>query len=112
MGSVQGVVVQVLRERQLIGDHPTEREIVEALHLFLIASDSVLFGVALVDAVGERRAQNQPGTFREYPNWQIPLADSAENAVLVDDLADLSRFGSLTRVVDEAMRRIAAERGA
>lgn len=108
----RNVMLNVLRERQLIGDHPTEREIVEALHLFLIASDSVLFGVALVDAVGERRAQNQPGTFREYPNWQIPLADSAENAVLVDDLADLSRFGSLTRAVDEAMRRVAAERGA
>ena len=38
--------------------------------------------------------------------------DARVDAVLVDDLADLSRFGSLTRAVDEAMRRVAAERGA
>jgi len=25
--------------------------------------------------VGERRAQNQPGTYREYSNWQVPLGD-------------------------------------
>lgn len=105
------VMLGVLRERGLVGEHPTEREIVEALHLYLIASDSVLFGVALVDAVGERRAQNQPGTNTEYANWQIPLADSAGNAVLMEDLAQVSRFVSLTRAVDEAMRRIAAERG-
>lgn len=105
------VVLGVLRERGLIGEHPTEREIVEALHLYLVGTDSVLLGVALVDAVGERRAQNQPGTNTEYPNWQIPLADSAGNAVLVEDLAQVSRFDSLTRAVDAALRRNADERG-
>lgn len=104
-------VLGVLRERQLIGDHPTEREIIEALHVYLVASDSVLLGVSLVDAVGERRAQNQPGTDREYPNWQIPLADSAGRAVLVDDLDDIARFQSLAAAVDSAIRRVAAERG-
>ncbi|PWD50151.1 4-alpha-glucanotransferase [Serinibacter arcticus] len=107
----RAVMLGMLRDRGLIGEHPTEREIVEALHLYLIASDSVLFGVALVDAVGERRAQNQPGTNTEYPNWQIPLADSAGNAILMEDLAQVSRFDSLTSVVDTAMRRVADERG-
>ncbi|OJX98066.1 MAG: 4-alpha-glucanotransferase [Micrococcales bacterium 73-15] len=100
-----------LRERRLIGEHASEREIVEALHVLLVAAPSRLLGVALVDAVGERRAQNQPGTHREYPNWSIPLADSAENVVLVDDLDDVARFASLTGTVDAAMRRVAAERG-
>ncbi|WP_454294256.1 4-alpha-glucanotransferase [Salana multivorans] len=100
-----------LRERQLIGPHATEREIIEAMHVLLAASPSRLLGVALVDAVGERRTQNQPGTNREYPNWCIPLADSAENVVLVDDLGEVARFASLTGAVDSALRRVAAERG-
>ena len=40
------------------------------------ASPSVLVGVALTDAVGDRRAQNQPGTDKEYPNWRVPLTDA------------------------------------
>lgn len=93
-----------LRERGLIGDHPTERETVEALHRYLVNSPAVLIGVALTDAVGERRAQNQPGTNLEYPNWQIPLADSAGHAVMVDDLDDVVRFQSLTHAMDSALR--------
>jgi len=30
--------------------------------------------LALTDAVGERRTQNQPGTTDEYPNWRVPLS--------------------------------------
>ncbi|PFG19946.1 4-alpha-glucanotransferase [Serinibacter salmoneus] len=103
-------ILGILRERGLISAHPTEREIVEALHLHLVAAESVLLGVALVDAVGERRTQNQPGTFEEYPNWQVPLANSSEEAVLVEDLAGVSRFESLTSVIDGALRAQAAER--
>ncbi len=33
-----------------------------------------LLCVALTDAVGDRRTQNQPGTTDEYPNWRVPLA--------------------------------------
>ena len=43
--------------------------------------------VALVDAVGERRIQNQPGTDEEYPNWRIPLADPAGRPVGLDEPA-------------------------
>ena len=56
---------------------------------------SVLVGVALTDAVGERRAQNQPGTSDEYPNWRVPLADGAGNLVTVDGLFDNPRLRSL-----------------
>ena len=75
-----------------------------ALHVLLTAAPSRLLGVALVDAVGERRVQNQPGTDTEYPNWQVPLADAAGTAVLLDDLATDPRFVALTGAVDAALR--------
>lgn len=98
-------MLSTLRERGLLGADPTEQQIVEALHLHLVAAPSQLLGVALVDAVGERRVQNQPGTENEYPNWRVPLADSAGAAVLLDDLAQNERFRSLTDKVDDALRR-------
>ncbi|WP_349828905.1 4-alpha-glucanotransferase [Brevibacterium litoralis] len=61
-----------------------------ALHRYLGRSRAVLVGVALTDVVGERRAQNKPGTSTEYPNWTVPLADLDGRPVLLDDLADAS----------------------
>ncbi|GAA1977113.1 4-alpha-glucanotransferase [Microbacterium pumilum] len=104
-------MLAVLRERGLIGEDATEQQIIEALHLHLTAAESVLLGVSLVDTVGERRVQNQPGTDTQYPNWQVPLADSAGAPVLIEDLAANERFTSLTGAVDGALRRIARDRG-
>jgi 4-alpha-glucanotransferase len=88
-------MVAALRTRGLVGDDPSEREVVEALHRYVLATPSVLVGVSLADAVGERRAQNQPGTDQEYPNWRVPLADGAGRLVLLDDLLDNPRWRSL-----------------
>ncbi len=93
-------MVAALRGRGLIGDQPSEREVVEALHRWILATPALLVGVALTDSVGERRAQNQPGTDREYPNWKVPLADSAGRVVLVEDLFDNARLTSLAAVMD------------
>ncbi|WP_456825950.1 4-alpha-glucanotransferase [Cellulomonas sp. P5_E12] len=90
----------VLRDRGLVGDDPSEREIVEALHRYVMATPSVLLGVSLADAVGERRAQNQPGTDQEYPNWKVPLADSSGRVVLVEDLFTNQRLRSLAAVLN------------
>lgn len=90
----------VLRDRGLVGDDPSEREIVEALHRYVMATPSVLVGVSLADAVGERRAQNQPGTDQEYPNWKVPLADSSGRVVLVEDLFTNQRLRSLAAVLN------------
>lgn len=81
----------------LLPENPSERQVVEALHRFIVRTPSVLLGVALTDAVGERRTQNQPGTDREYPNWMVPLADGAEQVVLVEDLPRSPRLTSLVR---------------
>ncbi|WP_431805142.1 4-alpha-glucanotransferase [Microbacterium sp. bgisy203] len=96
----RAAMLSLLRERGLIGENPTEEDVIEALNVLITASPSELLGVALVDAVGERRTQNQPGTDKEYPNWQIPLADGDGQAVLLDDLAENERFLRLTRAVD------------
>ncbi|MEG3615049.1 4-alpha-glucanotransferase [Isoptericola haloaureus] len=94
--------VLALSERGLVGDSPSEREVVEGLHRYLRRSRAALVGVQLVDAVGERRSQNQPGTDTEYPNWKVPLGDSAGNIVLVEDLFDNARLRSLFAAVASA----------
>jgi len=91
----RGRMLDLLASRGLIGEDPSERQLVEAMHRLVMASPSVLVGVSLADAVGERRTQNQPGTDQEYPNWRVPLADSAQRLVQVDDLAGSPRLRSL-----------------
>ena len=56
------------------------RTTVEALHRYLARTPARLLGVSLADAVGDRRAQNQPGTDQEYPNWRVPLTDADGHA--------------------------------
>ena len=71
----------------------------------MVRTPSALVGVALVDGVGERRAQNQPGTDQEYPNWKIPLADGSGSPVLIEDLPDNVRLASLLAAVRDEMTR-------
>jgi 4-alpha-glucanotransferase len=55
--------------------------------------------VSLADAVGDKRAQNQPGTDQEYPNWRVPLTDGAGHPVLVDDLPGNALLRRIVRAV-------------
>ncbi|GAA4422960.1 4-alpha-glucanotransferase [Georgenia halophila] len=95
-------MVARLREDGILTEDPTERELVEALHVYVVRTPAVLVGVSLTDAVGERRAQNQPGTDTEYPNWKLPLADGAERVVMVEDLPGSARLVSLVDAVRDA----------
>lgn len=103
-------MLALLRERGYLQGDPgslavTEEQTIEALHLLLTQTPSVLLGVALVDAVGERRVQNQPGTTEAlYPNWQVPLAGPDGRPVFLDDLPVNARFNSLLAAVDGALR--------
>ena len=65
-------------------DH--EADIVDALYRALKGSPCKLLAASIADAVGEKRAQNQPGTNNEYPNWRIPLADAKGNVVPLETL--------------------------
>jgi 4-alpha-glucanotransferase len=93
-------MVAVLRGRGLVGADPSERELVEALHRLILATPAALIGVSLADAVGERRAQNQPGTDQEYPNWKVPLADGSGQVVLIEDLFSNPRLRSLAAALN------------
>ena len=93
-------MLELLGSRGLVGADPSERQIVEAMHRLVLTSPAVLVGVSLADAVGERRAQNQPGTDQEYPNWKVPLADSAQRLVLVDTLFENPRLRSLVAALN------------
>lgn len=80
-------VLDLARERDLLGANASVDETVQALYRLIDRSPSVLLGVALVDMVGEHRIQNQPGTDEtQYENWKVPLADAAGRAVSVEDL--------------------------
>ena len=60
-----------------------------ALYAYLAKTPAQLISVSLADAVGDRRAQNLPGTSDEYPNWRIPLCDASGRAVLLESLPAL-----------------------
>lgn len=94
-------LVEALSRRGLTTFDPSERELVEGLHRYLRDTPAALVGVHLTDAVGERRAQNQPGTDTEYPNWKVPLADSTGAVVLLEDLFANPRLRSLVAVLNE-----------
>jgi 4-alpha-glucanotransferase len=98
----RAAVLDMLRTLGLIPrdepDPPTA-QVVLALHRFLLATPSVLIGVSLPDAVGERRAENVPGTNNEYPNWRVPLADGSGRPVLMEDLGANPTFLAVTAAV-------------
>ncbi|MEE2569956.1 4-alpha-glucanotransferase [Pseudarthrobacter sp. J64] len=101
-------MLDLLEDRGLLpgGAAASEEATIEALHVLLAQAPSVLLGVALVDAVGERRVQNQPGTTEAlYPNWQIPLAGPDGKPVLLDDLPENPRFNRLLAAVESSLRK-------
>lgn len=101
-------MVDRLREFGLVQGSPTEREIIEAMHCYIARTPAELLAISLADAVGERKAQNVPGTDQEYENWRVPLSDSSEQLVLVEDLATNPRLHSLFNRFKE---ELAANRG-
>lgn len=89
-----------LREYGMLGaDDETEHGLLVALHRYLGVSPAVMLGLSLPDVTGDRRAQNQPGTDQEYPNWRVPLCDHEGQAVLIDDLPGIPLVQELVAAI-------------
>ncbi len=75
-----------LRRAGLLGAEADEQDVTLALYRYLGRTRSRLLALALTDAVGEHRTQNQPGTTDEYPNWRVPLAGPGGAPMLLEDV--------------------------
>ena len=91
--------LDALRARGLLPGEAGEEETIEALHRYLTITPSRLLCVALTDAVGDRRIQNQPGTTDEYPNWRVPLTGPDGDPVLLEDVFASPRVAALASAV-------------
>ncbi|WP_167153122.1 4-alpha-glucanotransferase [Streptomyces sp. MBT27] len=77
------------------GDEETE---VIAVHRFLLRTPARLVGVWLPDAVGDRRPQNLPGTWDQYPNWRLPVAGPDGRPLTLEAVTASPRLHELMRV--------------
>jgi 4-alpha-glucanotransferase len=71
---------------------------IRAAYRFLLRTPARMVGVWLPDAVGDRRPQNLPGTWDQYPNWRLPVADAEGHPVTLEELAASPRLHALMAV--------------
>jgi len=97
----QGAILHLLEERgDLAKGERDPHSVMLALHRYLKETKARVLCVALTDAVGERRTQNQPGTEDEYPNWRVPLGDAEGKRLCLEDIYAMPEVGELSRVMN------------
>jgi len=94
---------ELVRAGELTAPDADPEQVVLALHRYLGRAPSRLLCLALTDAVGDRRAQNQPGTKDEYPNWRVALSGPDGRPLLMEDVIADGRAA----VIAEALRAAA-----
>jgi 4-alpha-glucanotransferase len=77
----------------------SEEAEIQAVHRFLLRTPARMIGVWLPDTVGDRRPQNLPGTWDQYPNWRLPIADAEGRPVTLEELAASPRLHALMEVL-------------
>ena len=95
----QDAWLSAMRERGLLAPDADRDETVLALHRALGFSPARLRLLALTDAVGDRRTQNQPGASVGYPNWRMPLAGPDGTPVLLEDVFTSERAARLAEIM-------------
>ncbi|MFF5366292.1 4-alpha-glucanotransferase [Streptomyces sp. NPDC013187] len=85
-------------------DTSSEEAQIQAVHRFLLRTPARMVGVWLPDGVGDRRPQNLPGTWDQYPNWRLPIADAQGRPVTLEDLAASPRLHALMEVLRDGGR--------
>ncbi|WP_217566551.1 4-alpha-glucanotransferase [Streptomyces sp. GbtcB7] len=81
------------------GSAVSEEAEIQAVHRFLLRTPARMIGVWLPDTVGDRRPQNLPGTWDQYPNWRLPIADAEGRPVTLEELAASPRLYALIDVL-------------
>ncbi|MEU3753062.1 4-alpha-glucanotransferase [Streptomyces olivoreticuli] len=76
-----------------------EEAAVRAVHRYLLLTPARMIGVWLPDTVGDRRPQNLPGTWDQYPNWRLPVADATGRPVSLEELVASPRLHALMQEV-------------
>jgi len=92
----------MLLDRQMMIPDFEDEDVIAGAHKLVLSASCLLTGVALTDAVGDMKAQNVPGTFQEYPNWEVPLTDRNGVPVMLDDLFDHPRMRRLVAAMRAA----------
>ncbi|MGW5215673.1 4-alpha-glucanotransferase [Streptomyces sp. NPDC004051] len=80
-------------------EEPEEEARIQAVHRYLLRTPARMIGVWLPDGVGDRRPQNLPGTWDQYPNWRLPIADARGRPMALEDLTASPRLQALLDVV-------------
>ncbi|WP_030670132.1 4-alpha-glucanotransferase [Streptomyces cellulosae] len=80
-------------------DPSSEEAEIQAVHRFLLQTPARMIGIWLPDGVGDRRPQNLPGTWDQYPNWRLPVADTEGRPVTLEQLAASARLRALVEVL-------------
>ena len=83
-------------------DGSSEEAEIQAVHRFLLRTPARMLGIWLPDGVGDRRPQNLPGTWDQYPNWRLPIADAEGRPVTLEELAASPRLHALVEVLQES----------
>ncbi|MEU2677384.1 4-alpha-glucanotransferase [Streptomyces sp. NPDC007107] len=89
-----------------------EEAAVRAVHRFLRRTPARMAGVWLPDTVGDRRPQNLPGTWDQYPNWRLPIADAEGHPVTLEEITASPRLHRLMAVLREGPEPPTAPPGA
>ncbi|WP_269853984.1 4-alpha-glucanotransferase [Streptomyces sp. RPT161] len=96
----------LLHRLDLLPEGPGDEEgAIRAVHRFLLRTPARMVGIWLPDTIGDRRPQNLPGTFDQYPNWRLPIADPTGRPVTLDQLAASPRLHALVDEVREGLHR-------
>jgi 4-alpha-glucanotransferase len=97
----QAAWLGLLQERGVLAAEADEPATTAALHRALSGAPSRLRLLALTDAVGERRTQNQPGTVDQYPNWRVPLGGPDGRPLYLEDVFGSPRAAAFSEIMNE-----------
>ncbi|MFE9552874.1 4-alpha-glucanotransferase [Streptomyces sp. NPDC006692] len=98
-GAEVGEWLGYLERLGLLPDAPGDEEAeIRAVYRFLLRTPARMVGVWLPDAVGDRRPQNLPGTWDQYPNWRLPVAGPDGQPLTLEQIVGSPRLHALMRI--------------